>query len=147
MNNNIDNLTFQNHETYIYYSAPILNSEHRINLEPVFNDPDSVYYSSYITDLYDNENKAGTFKVNRFTRNIENEPQSSLTFIGTLSTSKGTLIFNYGATIIKNTNLYVLNQNIITYATYKSNFYSKFLHVKIDINVDNDDYRVVTISY
>ena len=147
MNNNIDDLIFQHHDTYVYYSGPLLNSEHRINLEPINNDPDNVYYSSYITDLYVNEKKDGTYKVNRFTRNLTDEPLSSLLFIGTITTSKGTLIFNYGATILTNNNLYVLNQNLTTYATYKSDFYSKFLNVKININIQNNDYRVVTISY
>ena len=147
MNNNIDNLVFQNHDTYVYYSAPLLNSEHRLTLPPVNQDPDIVFYSSYITDLYVNGNKNGTFKVNRFTREEFNDKLTIVTFIATITTEYGTLMINYAGNIITSNDLYALGQNFITYATYKSGIYAKYLNVKVSINVPEFDYRVITISY
>ena len=174
-NNNIDNLVFQNHDTcgqrsklannvgraqlrehwvhrqadtYVYETAPFVNdSVHRIVLPAVTTDPDSVTYESYLTNLTTNGILSGTFKVNRFTRDNPNTNISTVTFLGTLSTTKGTLVFNYAGNIDVFNNLYVLNQDFITYATYKGGDYSKYLYVKISINVSDNDYRVVTISY
>jgi len=149
MNNNIDNLVFQNHDTYVYYSGPLLASEHRVSLPNVYPnpDPDTVFYSSYITDIYTNGIKDGTFKVNRFTRQDANDPISTLTFIGTLSTPKGVLVFNYAGDIIAVNNLYVIGQNFTSYATYKGGEYGKYLNVKVNIDASYNDYRVVTVSY
>lgn len=147
-NNNIDNLVFQNHDTYVYETAPFVNdSVHRIVLPAVTIDPDTVSYESYFTNLTTNGIPSGTFKVNRFTRNNPNTDISNVTFIGTISTTKGTLVFNYAGNINTSNNLYVLNQDFITYATYKGDEYGKYLNVKISINASNNDYRVVTISY
>ena len=147
MNNNIDNLVFQNHDTYVYYSRPLLISEHRVNVPPVNQDLDNVYYSSYITDLFVNGNIDGTYKVNRFTRQNLNDNLSNVTFIGTITTSKGTLVINYAGNIITSNNLYVLGQNFTTFATYKGGIYSQYINVKVSIDVSHNDYRVVTISY
>lgn len=145
--NNIDNIIYENHDTYIYYSKNILDSEHRINLSPVYNDPDNVYYSSYETELYNNGIIEGFFKVNRFAREVNSINTSILTFIGTIVTPKGNLIINYAGETNKNDNLYVLNQDFISNATYKGGEYNKYLNVKVSINVSNNDYRVMTISY
>ena len=147
-NNNIDNLVFENHDTYVYETAPFVNdSVHRIVLPAVTTDPDSVTYESYLTNLTTNGILSGTFKVNRFTRNNPATEKSNITFLGTLNTTKGTLVFNYAGNINVFSNLYVLNQDFTTYATYKGGEYGKYLNVKININVENNDYRVVTISY
>jgi hypothetical protein len=148
MNNNIDNLIFDNHDTYVYFSKPILASEHRVNLPAVFNDDDIVYYSSYVEDLQNNGLVVGTFKPNRFTRNEVSESKIIVTFIGTIVINdKGTLVFNYASEIETGTNLYVVGQSFNAFATYKGGFYSKYLNVKISIDASNNDYRVVTISY
>jgi hypothetical protein len=148
MNNNIDNLVFQNHDTYVYYSEPILLSENRVKLPAVVNNNnDIVFYSNYITDIYTNGVKNGLFNVNRFTRQDANDDISTLTFIGTLTTPLGTLVFNYAGEIIKNNNLYVIGQNFVSYATYKGGEYGKYLNVKVSIDVSNNSYRVVTVSY
>ena len=148
MSNNIDNLVFQNHDTYVYESGPFVNdSVHRIVLPAVKLSPDTVTYESYFTNITTNGIPTGTFKVNRFTRNDPITETSNLTFLGTLSTMKGTLVFNYAGDINVFSNLYVLDQDFTTYATYKGGEYGKYLNVKININVANNDYRVVTISY
>jgi hypothetical protein len=158
MNNNLDTLVFQNHDTYVYYPKPLLNSEHKIILPPVNNnDKDIVSYSSFTTELYTNGVMSGVIKFNRFERDDTNltipSPQINNfdvitdTFLVTLTTSKGILNFNFSAELVKGTRLYVIGQTFSTYATYKSNDYNKYLYVKIEINADQDDYRVVTVSY
>jgi hypothetical protein len=113
----------------------------------VYQDLDKVNYSSFITPLYVNGQISGSWKVNRYQRENSNENLSTSTFIGTLTTSKGTLVINYAAEIINDNNLYVIGQDFVTYATYKSGEYSKYLNVKVRIDVSYNDYRVVTISY
>lgn len=146
-NNNIDNQIFHNHDTYVYYSKPLLESEHITTLEPINKDLDTVTYSNFITHLYVNGEISGNYKVNRFQRDIFDVDLSTSTFIGTITTNKGTLIINYAGEIIKNNNLYLLGQKFTTYATYKSGEYLKYLNVKVSIDVSNNDYRVMTISY
>jgi hypothetical protein len=63
INNNIDNLIFANHDTFVYYPLPLLASEHKINLPPVNTSVDNVTYSSFNTDLYNQGLKVGKFKV------------------------------------------------------------------------------------
>ena len=146
-NNNIDNMVFTNHETYFYYSKPLLLSEHAIKLPPVFNDPDNVTYSSFSTPIYNNEKPCGTYKVNRFLRDQIIDNESITTFIGTFITPKGTLVINYAANLVTSNQLYVVGQNFVTYATYKSGDYAKYLYVKVSIDVSENNFRVVTISY
>ncbi len=147
MNNLIDNQVFQNHDTYVYYTIPLLKSEHKINVPPVSNDTDIVNYSSFETVLYVNGIESGNWKVNRFSRNMSITDTSTQTFIGTIITPKGCLVINYATQIISNTNLYVIGQNLSTYAVYKSGEYSKYINVRVDIDVSNNHYRVMTISY
>jgi len=147
-NNNIDNLIFQNHDTYVYETKPFVNdSVHLIVLPPVNQDPDTVTYESYLTLLTTNGVNTGTFKVNRFTREQPLDKLSTVTFLGTITTAKGTLVFNYAGNILTNNNLYVLTQNFVSYATYKGGDYGQYLNVKISIDASHNDYRVVTISY
>ena len=147
LDNNLDTMTFYNHDTYVFYPAPLLFSEHRISLPPVNDDTDIVIYSSFKTDIYSNGVKDGLIKVNKFQRNSANDETADLIAIYTFVTSKGILNFNYSNSLVIKSNLFVIGQNISTYATYKSGIYSKYLYVKIHINIENNDYRVITISY
>ena len=144
--NNIDNLKFDNHDVYVYYSGPLLKSVHSVVLKPTFQDPDRVAYNNYITPLFTNGVIDGTFQVNRLARDVL-ETISTVIFIGSFTTAKGILVFNYAGNIVDNTNLYVLNQDFTTFATYKGGQYQNYLNVRIQINVKYNDYRVVTISY
>ena len=74
-----------------------------------------------------------------------NEDISIDTLLVTLITSKGNLVINFAVKMIKNK--YVINENIVTYGTFKSGLYSKYSNVKVSINAINNDYRIVTISY
>ena len=89
----------------------------------------------------------GIFNLQGCKRVIENENISESTFIGTFITPKGSLVINYSSEIIGGSNLYVLGNDITTYATFKDGEYSKYLYVKVKIDVSQNDFRVVTISY
>jgi len=55
MANNNNTLTFDNHDTYIYYSDELLKSVQQITLTPTnLEDTDTVRYASVETNLYTN---------------------------------------------------------------------------------------------
>ena len=146
--NNLDNMTFENNDTYHYYTEPLLASEHKTSLKAVDSDTDNVDYSSLETDLCINNNIiVGKIKFNRFQRVDESSNKNISSFLVTLITPNGLLNFNYSAILNNNTNLYVVGQSFSTYATYKSGIYSNYLYVKINIIVNNNNYRIVTVSY
>lgn len=153
--NNINNQVFQNNDRYIYYTEPLLVSGHQVTLPPIGTNTDTVNYQSYISPLYVyNESQgaregvqAGTFKVNRFDRARAEEDISTVTFLGTLITLKGNLVINYAGDIVTSSNIDVINQNLVTNAIYKSGDYSKYINVRVSIDVQNNEYRIITISY
>ena len=65
--NNFNTLTFENHDTYIFYPAGILTSEHQVKLTPINPDnTDIVEYESFETTLFTNGIKKGVLKYNTF---------------------------------------------------------------------------------
>lgn len=87
MNNNINNintLTLDNHDTYIWYIDEFIKSIQEVKLTPT--DPDNtdlVTYSSLEATLYTNGEKNGIIKFNSF-NNLTNNFGSA---IGTIITS------------------------------------------------------------
>jgi hypothetical protein len=65
--NNVNTLTFDNHDTYIFYSAGILTSKNQVQLTPI--NPDNtniVKYESFETTLFTNGIKKDVLKYNTF---------------------------------------------------------------------------------
>jgi len=146
-NNNIDNIKLNNHDTYVYYTKNLFESEQIVKLSPVIKDKSLVTYSSFSTDLFTNGIKDGIFEVNRFFRFLKNQDIKISTFIATIITSRGTLTINYAGFLLTDSGLYVKGQNFTTFATYKSGEYANYINVKVSIDVSDDTFRVVTISY
>ena len=145
-NQNINTLTFDNHDTYIYYVAELLKSRQLVTLTPTnTEDTNIVIYGSEEENLYTNGIKNGLIKFNGFSRFILNPNITITTTIGTIITNDGILMFNY-ATERNSSGLTSTGIQIKTLATYKSGKYANFLNVEIQI-VFEDTYRIVTISY
>jgi hypothetical protein len=142
MHANINTLTFENNDTYVYYIDKILEKTQEVTLSPINpNNTDIVKYSSGETTLFSNcENKNnGIIKLNSF-NNFSNNFGST---IGTIITNNGILMFNFATE--RNLSVTTTKQ-IKTLATYKSDKYANYINVEIQIDFE-DTYRNVTISY
>ncbi len=141
MNNNIDKLTFDNHDTYIYYVDELTKSLQQVQLTPTnSNNTDIIRYISGEASLFTNGIINGNVKFNSF-NNFSNNFGS---LIGTIITNNGILMFNYAA--VRNSSGLTNNQQIKSLATYKSDNYANYLNVEIQIDFQ-DTYRILTISY
>ena len=143
-NNNINTLTFDNHDTYIYNVNEVLSAQ-QVELTPTNpEDTDTVIYDSDETILYTNGIKKGVIKFNSFTRStLLNNTFFSV--IDTIITNDGILMYNYANT--SDSNFFVFSgMQIKTLATYKSGKYANYINVEIQIDFE-DGYRIVTISY
>jgi hypothetical protein len=144
-NNNINTLTFENHDTYIYYVDEILKSEQLVDL--IHTNPDNtdiVKYESFETTLFINGIKKGVIKYNTFdTIKLFNNFTKQVE-IGTIITDDGILVFNLA--ILANKQSLSVVEQIKSLATYKSGKYANYLNIEIQI-IFEDGYRIVTISY
>ncbi len=139
--NNINTLTFENHDTYIYYVEELTKSLQQVQLTPTNPDnTDIIKYFSGETSLFTNGVINGTVKFNSFNNLSDNFGSA----IGTIITNNGILMFNYAAG--RNSSALTTNQQIKSLATYKSDKYANYLNVEIQIDFD-DTYRILTISY
>jgi len=145
--NNINTITFDNHDTYIFYVNKSTKSSQQLILTPTNpEDTDTVTYRSFETNLFTNGVNNGVIKFNSFNRFNLFDPNNPLnSIIGTIITNDGILMYNYfigkyssGQTII--------DIQIKTLATYKSGKYVNYINVEIQIDTE-DGYRIVTISY
>ena len=144
-NNNINTLTFENHDTYIYYVDEVLNSEQLVDLIPTNPDKtDIVKYESYETTLFTNNENIGVIKFNSFDRLKLFNNFTQQVDIVTIITDNGILIFYYAA--LANKQSLTLSKEVKALATYKSGKYENYINVEIQ-NDREDGYRIVTISY
>ena len=144
--NNINTLTFDNHDTYVYYVDELLKSPQQVILTPTnTEDTDTVTYRSLETNLFTNGIKNGIIKANTFDRYNLNQNITINSTIVTIVTSDGILMFNY-ATEKNSSNFTKTGKQMKTLATYKSGKYANYLNVEIQIDFE-DGYRIVTISY
>jgi len=136
-------LTFDNHDTYVYYSDEIFKSTQQVILTPTNPDNNNlVKYLSREASLFTNGKNNGTIKLNSF-----NSSKNLFSFgsaIGTIITNDGILMYNYAAE--RNSSNLTIIQQIKALATYKSGKYANYLNVEIQIDFE-DTYRIVTISY
>jgi len=140
--NNINTLTFDNHDTYVYYVDTIIKSKQKVILTP--NNPEDTDYISWKTNLFTNDVNNGIIKFNTFERYNLNQNINIGTTITTIITNDGILMFNFSSE--KNASGLTIIQQIKALATYKSGKYANYLNVEIQINFE-DGYRIVTISY
>ena len=144
--NNINTLTFDNHDTYIYYSDENLKSTQQVILTPTNpEDTDTVTYASRETNLYTNGVNNGVIKTNVFNRFILNPNKTISSSIVTIITNDGILMYN----LANEKNLVgIVTTGIQTksLATYKSGKYANYINVEIQ-NDREDTYRILTISY
>jgi len=146
-NNNLDTLTFDNHDTYIYYKEEISKSVQFVRLTPTNqDDTDIVYYGSNEANLYTNGINNGIIKWNSFDRVKLLNPNISInSSIGTIITKDGILMFNWAGAV--DSNLFTLNSvQTKSLANYKSGKYANYLNVEIQVDFE-DGYRIFTISY
>ena len=146
MNNNINTLTFNNHDTYIYYVDDTQKSTQFVKLTPTNQeDTDIVNYTSEEASLFTNHINNGIIKFNSFNRIKTSSNSQTQVTVGTLITDNGILMCNFSS----DTNflgITTTDKQIKTLATYKSDKYAKYLNVEIQINFE-DTYRIVTVSY
>ncbi len=145
--NNINNLTFKNHDTYVYYARDWLKNEQIVNLIPTNpENTDIVRYSSDDVDLFTNGVKSGVLTINDFRRRNLLDPNNSInSVIGTIITNDGILVYN-SAFELNSKFLTNIGLGIKTLATYKSGKYANYINVEIQFDI-KDGYRIVTISY
>jgi hypothetical protein len=144
--NNINTLTFENHDTYIYYTDEVLKSTQLVYLTPTNpEENDTVRYVSEEINLYTNGIKNGIIKANSFTRFILNPNMTTNTSIGTIITDDGILMFNL-AKELNSKFLATTGIQTKSLATYKSGKYANYINVEIQIDFE-DTYRIVTVSY
>ena len=147
INNNINRLTFEHHDTYIYYVDEVLKSQQEIILTSINSqDTDNVKYRSFETNLFTNDGvNNGLIKFNTFDRNNLNDNITVGTSIVTIITDYGILMFNY-ATERKSSGAGIHNRQIKSLANYKSGKYANYTNVEFQIDF-KETYRIVTISY
>ena len=144
--NNINTLTFDNHDTYIYYVDEFLKSRQQVILTPTNpEDKDTVRYVSEETNLFTNGVKNGVIKFNTFNRFNLNQTKAITSTIGTIITNNGILMGNV-ATERNSSCITTTGIQIKSLATYKSGKYANYINVEIQINFENG-YRILTISY
>ena len=144
--NNINTLTFDNHDTYVYYVDEFVKSIQQVILTPTnLEDTDIVTYRSGETNLYTNGVNNGVIKGNGFSRYNLNSNMTITSSIGTIVTNDGILMYNE-ATVNNLLNLTITGTQLKTLVTYKSGKYANYINVEIQF-VYEDDYRILTISY
>ena len=144
--NNINTLTFENHDTYIYYVDETLKSTQLVTLTPTnTDDTDNVTYVSREAPLFTNGVNNGVIKLNTFNRFKLNQNNPIFTTIGTIITNDGILMYNY-TTERNSLDFTVTGSQIKVLATYKSGKYANYINVEIQSDRE-DGYRIVTISY
>jgi hypothetical protein len=145
--NNINTLTFDNHDTYIYY----VGEKERKSLQQVIltptntEDTDTVTYLSSEANLFTNGVNNGVIKFNSFDR-VKSNIITIDSSIGTIITKDGILMFNQASAVDSNKYLTLSGVQTKSLATYKSDKYANYLNVEIQIDFE-DGYRIVTISY
>jgi hypothetical protein len=145
-NKNINTLTFENHDTYIYYVDEFLKSRQEVKLTPTNpDDTDKDRYLSSETNLYTNGIKNGVIKFNTFDRYNLNQNNAITSTITTIITNDGILMRNV-ATERNSNSITTTGTQTKSLATYKSGKYANYLNVEIQIDFE-DGYRIVTISY
>jgi len=144
--NNINTLTFENHDTYIWYVDEVLKSTQEINLKPTNSEnTDNVIYSSREANLFTKCGvNNGVIKLNNFDRFVSNLNIVGTTLI-TIITSDGILMGNF-ASERNSLGLTINGTQIKSLANYKSGKYANFISVEIQIDF-KDTYRCLTISY
>jgi hypothetical protein len=143
--NNNNTLTFENHDTYIYYVDEIKKSFQIVELTPTNpEDTDNVTYLSVEGTLYTNSVKSGVIKFNDFIRSKLNNITTDSNMV-TIITDDGILMGNWASELNPE---FISNRGsqIKTLATYKSGKYANYINVEIQIDYE-DSYRIVTISY
>ena len=144
--NNINTLTFDNHDTYIYYIDEFVKSRQDVILTPTnTEDTDTVIYSSLEANLFTNGVNNGVIKMNTFARSNLNSNNPISTSIGTIITNDGILMFNF-ANERYSSGYVIIGIQMKTLATYKSGKYANYINVEIQIDHE-DTYRTITISY
>jgi hypothetical protein len=144
MTHNINTLTFENHDTYIYYPTDWFKNEQIVYLTPTNpEDTDIVRYSSDDVDLFSNGVKSGVLKSNDFIESKLNSIFDSIIY--TIITDDGILMYNV-ATELNSTFLGINDSSTKNLATYKSGKYANYINVEIQTYVE-DGYRIITISY
>ena len=142
---NINTLTFNNHDTYIYYADTVLKNSHIVTLIPTNpEDTNTVIYKSFETTLFTNGIKKGVLKYNTFDTIKLFNNFTKQAEIGTIITDDGILVFNLA--ILANKQSLPLVKQIKSFAIYKSGKYINYINVEIQIDVENN-YRILTISY
>ena len=145
-NNNEKTLTFDNKDTYTYSVAELLKSRQEIKLIPKNpDDTDKVYYRSFETNLYTDDEINGVIKWNTFDRYNLNQNFTIGTTIGTIVTDNGILMYDQ-ACERDLSGLGTTGLQTKTLATYKSGKYANYLNVEIRI-VHEKNYRTLIISY
>jgi hypothetical protein len=147
MNNNINSLTFEHHDTYIFYVDELLNTTQSVKLTPTNPyDIDTVTYTSRETNLFINSVNNGVIKFNTFTRsNFLNKNNPIGLTLATIITSDGILMYNY-ASEGNSSGSTISGIQTKSLATYKSGKYANYINVEIQVDFE-DGYRIVTISY
>jgi len=146
--NNINTLTFDNHDTFIYYVDDCVKSTQEVTLTATNPDnTDNVTYTSREANLFTNGIIDGIIKFNNFNRrsnllNLNNPINST---VGTIITSDGILMYNY-ATERNSLDLTITGIQTKNLATYKSGKYANYINVEIQVDYE-DTYRIVTVSY
>ena len=93
--NNIKTLTFDNHDTYIFYVDEFVKSQQIVKLTPTNpEDTDTVIYLSGETPLFTNGVKNGVIKFNSFNRYKLNQNISIGSSLITIITDDGILMCN-----------------------------------------------------
>ena len=146
MENNINTLTFENHDTYIYFPDKYVKNIQEVILTPSNpEDTDTVRYRSSEVNLFTNGVNNDVIKFNDFLRRNLNDNINIGTSIITIVTNDGILMFNY-ANEINSSSITITGLQTKTLATYKSGKYANYINVEIQIDTE-DGYRIVTISY
>ena len=144
--NNINTLTFENHDTFIFYVDELLKSTQQVILTPTnTEDTDTVTYTSRETNLFTNGVINGVLKSNTFNRFNLNQNIAINSSIGTIITKDGILMYNF-ATEINSSGIILGDTQTKTLATYKSGKYANYINVEFQLDYE-DGYRIVTISY
>ena len=145
-NNNINTLTFNNHDTFIYYVNDFVNSQQIVELTATNREnTDDVIYLSGEAPLFTNGVKNGVIQFNSFNRYKLNQNITIGSSLITIITDDGILMCNLAAE--RNSSSVVTNSiQTKTLATYKSDKYANYMNVEIQIDRE-DGYRIVTISY
>ena len=144
--NNINTLTFENNDTYIYYLDELTKSAQEVILTPTNSeDTDKVIYASREVNLFTNGVNNGVIKFNDFARRNLNQNSAIGNLIHTMITNDGILMY-YNSTGRNSSGITTSGIQTKSLATYKSGKYANYINVEIQVD-NKDTYRIVTISY